>query len=115
VRCAPSPFGYAVWLFLLDGFAFPVWALTVRRSSLPGRADRRVLLGAVAGVLAFSAYGITLWAQTKAPLAFVAALRETSVLFAAAIGVVFLRERAGKTRIVSAAIVVAGVVLLRLA
>jgi drug/metabolite transporter (DMT)-like permease len=115
VRCAPNPFGYAVWLFLLDGVAFPVWALTVRRASLPARADRRVLLGAVAGVLAFSAYGITLWAQTKAPLAFVAALRETSVLFAAAIGVVVLRERAGKTRIASAAIVVAGVVLLRLA
>lgn len=115
VRCAPSPLGYAVWLFLLDGLAFPFWALTVRRASLPARADRRVLLGAVAGVLAFSAYGITLWAQTQAPLAFVAALRETSVLFAVAIGVVFLRERAGKTRIASAAVVVAGVVLLRLA
>jgi drug/metabolite transporter (DMT)-like permease len=115
VRCAPTPFGYAVWLFLLDGLAFPFWALTVRRSSVPARVDRQVLLGALAGLLAFSAYGITLWAQTRAPLAFVAALRETSVLFAGAIGVVILRERAGKTRIVSAAIVVAGVVLLRLA
>jgi drug/metabolite transporter (DMT)-like permease len=115
VRCAPTAFGYAVWLFLLDGLAFPLWALATRRSSLPSWSDRQVLIGALAGLLAFSAYGITLWAQTKAPLAFVAALRETSVLIAAAIGVVLLRERAGKTRIISAAIVVAGVVLLRLA
>lgn len=115
VRCAPTAFGYAVWLFLLDGLAFPLWALATRRSSLPAWSDRQVLLGVLAGLLAFSAYGITLWAQTEAPLAFVAALRETSVLLAAAIGVVILRERAGRTRIVSAAIVVAGVVLLKLA
>jgi drug/metabolite transporter (DMT)-like permease len=114
VRCAPTPFGYAVWLFLLDGIAFPMWAVLTRRAGELIRPDPKVLVGVVAGMLTITAYGIILWAQTKAPLAFVAALRETSVLFAAAIGVMILHERADRTRLVSAAVVVGGVVLLRL-
>jgi drug/metabolite transporter (DMT)-like permease len=114
VRCAPTPFGYAVWLFLLDGIAFPLWAVITGRARRMVRPDRTVAVGVVAGLLAFTAYGITLWAQTRAPLAFVAALRETSVLFAAAIGVVILHERADRVRLASAVVVVGGVVLLRL-
>jgi drug/metabolite transporter (DMT)-like permease len=59
-------------------------------------------------------YGIALWAMTLAPIALVAALRETSVLFGAAIAVVVLREPLRATRIAAAVLVAAGLVLIRL-
>jgi len=61
-----------------------------------------------------SRYGIALWAMTHAPVATVAALRETSVLFAALIGALFLREAFGWQRAAGTAVIVAGVMILRL-
>lgn len=72
----------------------------------------QLLLG---GCMSVGAYGIALWAMTKAPIAIVGAMRETSVLFAAIIGVVLLGEPLLKLRIAAGALVLAGVVLLRLA
>ncbi len=60
------------------------------------------------------AYGIVLWAMTRAPIAAVSALRETSVIFAAVIGAVFLHEGFGKLRIAGAVLVVGGIAALRL-
>lgn len=52
------------------------------------------LLVALGGALALlGAYGVALWAMTQAPVATVAALRETSVLFAALLGAWLLKER----------------------
>jgi drug/metabolite transporter (DMT)-like permease len=70
------------------------------------------LLGAFASM---GAYGIALWAMTRAPIASVAALRETSVLFAALIGVVMLKERFRLQRAVGTGAIIAGVMALRLA
>ena len=61
-----------------------------------------------------AAYGIVLWAMTRAPVAAVAALRETSVLFAALIGALWLKEGFGACALAGAASVVAGVAALRL-
>jgi drug/metabolite transporter (DMT)-like permease len=61
------------------------------------------------------AYSIALWAMTVAPIAIVAALRETSVLFGAMIAVIFLGEPLRAARIVAALMIVAGLVLLRAA
>lgn len=55
-----------------------------------------------------------LWAQTGGALASVAALRETSIVFGAVIGTLFLKERFGGVRVVSAVVVTAGIVLLNL-
>ena len=68
----------------------------------------------IGGTLSAAAYAIALWAMTKAPIALVSALRETSVLFAAVIGMVALREPVLPVRIAAGALVLAGVVLLRL-
>ncbi len=66
------------------------------------------------GTLAsLGSYGIALWAMTRAPVAVVAALRETSVLFAALIGAVWLRERFALQRVLGTAAVLAGVMTLR--
>lgn len=59
------------------------------------------------------AYGIALWAMTRAPVASVAALRETSVLFAALIGVWLLKERFRMQRAIGTGVIVAGVIALR--
>ena len=75
------------------------------------RGWRRGLVGGIGSV---AAYGIVLWAMTRAPVAAVAALRETSVLFAALIGGVWLKEGLGFQRLLGAASVVAGVAALKL-
>ena len=70
--------------------------------------------GTAGGAASLAAYGIALWAMTQAPVAVVAALREVSVLFAAAIGALVLKEGFGWKRMMGAVIVVAGVAALRL-
>jgi drug/metabolite transporter (DMT)-like permease len=63
--------------------------------------------------MTYAAYGIALWAMTVAPIGAVAAVRESSVLFATAIGAVALGERFGAQRWLAAALVVAGLVLVK--
>jgi len=67
------------------------------------------------GALAVISYSIAIWAMTLAPIAIVAALRETSVLFGAIIAVVILKEPLRPARVAAAAMIVVGLVLLRLA
>ena len=118
VRASGHALRYVALLFLVDGapyFAIVIWQ---RRAALaPSLAYMRArwpvaLLGACASL---GAYGIALWAMTRAPVASVAALRETSVLFAALIGVVVLKERFRLQRALGTGAVVIGVMALRLA
>jgi drug/metabolite transporter (DMT)-like permease len=92
VRRSHDAYAYAALLFLLQGPVFPAIVL--------------------AGWLSVAAYGGVLWAQTRAPLAEVAALRETSVVFAAVIGAVALKERFGGRRVAAALLVAAGILLI---
>lgn len=68
--------------------------------------------GAVAGILSPLAYGLVLWAQTRGALAAVSALRETSVVFGAALGALFLREPFGRNRILASVAIAGGVLIL---
>ena len=68
----------------------------------------------VGGAFAVGAYGVALWAMTRAPVALVAVLRETSVVFAALLGALFLGERFTVRRVAATAAVLAGLVVLRL-
>ena len=113
-RLATTASSYAVWLFAVDA----AWTL-VLVLFLRGRAIVPIMLGEwkaglVTGALAAAAYWIAMWAMTQASIASVAALRESSILFALAISVVALREPVTGWRIVSAVAIVAGVVALRL-
>lgn len=106
---------YVAWSFLMSavvllaygGYRWRSGLLTSFRGSAP-----MLLLGSV---MSIGAYGIALWAMTKAPIAIVGALRESSVLFAALIGVVWLGEPLLRLRVIAGALVLAGVVMLRLA
>lgn len=113
-RASGNAASYVLWLTFLEGLVFLAY-IRVRRgapaTAYVGAQWRRGLLGGFGSVLA---YGIVLWAMTRAPVAAVAALRETSVLFAAVIGTVLLKEGFGVARLIGAASVVAGVAALKL-
>ncbi len=68
--------------------------------------------GFIGGLMSFSAYAIVLWAMTQAPIPYVSALRETSVLFASAIAIIFLSEPVRKSRIISAILIFAGILFI---
>jgi phosphonate utilization associated putative membrane protein len=118
VRKSGNALQYVALLFLVDGlpyFAIVLWLR--RRAVAPVFAYMRArwpvaLLGSCASL---GAYGIALWAMTRAPVASVAALRETSVLFAALIGVFMLKERFRLQRAFGTGAIIAGVMALRLA
>ncbi len=113
-RASGDPIAYTVWLFVLDGVPLLVWAVIARGRRFGEMIATNWLPGLLAGALSLAAYGIVIWAMTVAPIAVVAALRETSVVFAVLIGVVFLGERFSPARMVSVAVVLAGLLLMRL-
>jgi drug/metabolite transporter (DMT)-like permease len=115
VRLSASPVGYIGWLIMLESLCVPLFALIRRREVLLKQPRRILLSGLAAGALSVLAYGLVLWAQTRGALAPIAALRETSVIFAAIIGTVIFREPFGRTRITATVLVVAGIALLNVA
>lgn len=114
VRLSGSPEGYVLWIFVLDGLPFPLIVLALRARQFVEYGRRHWARGLTGGVLSAVAYGIALWAMTRAPVAAVAALRETSVIFAALIGAYILKEGHAGRRLGGAAAVVAGVIALQL-
>ena len=113
VRRAHDPWAYVALLFVLLGPPMAVAAI-IRRPASAWRDARTAMRGLLAGVLCVLAYGIVLWAQTKAPLAEVAAIRETSVVFAALIGMAAFGEHFGSRRVAAAAVIATGIVLISL-
>lgn len=112
-RTAATPQAYTVWLFLLHGFPIALIAL-YRRGPAKLFASRNVALAGIGGAaMSMLAYGIVIWAMKSAPLGPVSALRETSVVFAALISGLVLKEGLGPRALIAACVVAAGVVLLR--
>jgi drug/metabolite transporter (DMT)-like permease len=113
-RLSGSALQYTVWLFLLSGAAMALYGVARLGPRLAGdfAANWRLTLSGAA--LSTAAYGIAIWAMTVAPIALVAALRETSVLFAALFSMALLREPVLPARIAAACLVLVGVVFLRL-
>jgi len=108
---------YVMTLFVLDGIAYPllVWLRRSRegRREIVRYARARWPVAMLGGSASIGSYAIALWAMTRAPVASVAALRETSVLFAAVLGTVLLKERFGAQRAFGTAVIVGGVMALR--
>lgn len=114
VRRADTAVGYIVWLSSVQGAIFAVGALALGGAPLRREVWARRWTGLVAGVIAAAGYGVVLWAMTRAPIGLVAALRETSVVFAAILGTTLLGEPMGRRRVVGAALVALGVIAVRL-
>jgi drug/metabolite transporter (DMT)-like permease len=113
-RLAGSANAYTVALFVGIAPVMVIYALARRGAAATLAIGRHWGLGLAGGTLQLGSYGIAIWAMTVAPIAIVAALRETSVLFGAAIAVIFLKEPLRASRIVAAVMIVAGLALIRL-
>jgi drug/metabolite transporter (DMT)-like permease len=111
VRASHDPLRYTVALFVVQTVIFLVF---VWRSGRWPRGLRvsRWTLGLSGGVVSLVAYGIVLYAQTKSPLGVVSALRETGVIWAALIGILFFKEKGGWRVGLAALVVVGGVAVL---
>ena len=113
-RLSGNSVSYNQWLFFLNAFGIAAVALLHHQRGVFQYARKRLWRGFIGAALIISAYGIVVWAMTKAPVAAVAALRETSVVFAALIGATLLKEPLGAARISGALAVASGIALLKL-
>jgi drug/metabolite transporter (DMT)-like permease len=115
VRASGNALQYTLALFALSGWPFAALVLARRGRAVMWPYARGRWPFALGGALAsMGSYGLALWAMTQAPVATVAALRETSVLFAALLGTWLLKEAFSLQRAVATAAIVAGVVALRM-
>jgi drug/metabolite transporter (DMT)-like permease len=112
-RVSGAPVAYAMWFFVANGIVMFVIGCLQRGADAPRHLLRRWRLTFVGGACAVLAYTIALWAMTLAPVALVAVLRETSVVFAAALGALFLREPFTARRVAATLVVLAGLAALR--
>jgi drug/metabolite transporter (DMT)-like permease len=112
VRASPSAASYIVWIFLMlgggVGVAFAIWRGP--RFMIAARSEWRA--GLAAGAMSIVTYGLALWAYRLGDTPRLAALRETSIVFAALIAVFFLRERMTAVRVVGTGLIAAGAALL---
>ncbi|MFJ6328476.1 MULTISPECIES: EamA family transporter [unclassified Rhizobium] len=114
-RISGNSISYTLWMSLLPPVLLFAWAVSQRGANAVAAHIRyNWWRGLVGGGGSIASYGIALWAMTKAPVAMVAALRETSILFALVISVLFLKERSSIWRYIAGAIIAAGVLVLRL-
>ena len=113
VRLTENPLSYIVWLFIAEGFVvfyiFGRFKVRLLKSSFS-----EIMLGFFAGVISTVAYGLALYAKSLAPLGIVTALRETSVIIATLIGVLWFKEKPIGYRIGAASIVFCGIIFLAL-
>jgi drug/metabolite transporter (DMT)-like permease len=114
VRASGHALSYSLWLFALMGAFMLAVTLHLRGRPVVSQLLGNWKTGLGGGVMAVSAYSIALWAMTRAPVTLVAALRETSVLFAALFAAVLLKEPLTTWRLAAMGLIVAGIVLLRL-
>jgi drug/metabolite transporter (DMT)-like permease len=114
VRLSGGTERYVIWLFVFIGLPFGLGVLVMKRGAFLRHAAQYWWRGVAGAVLSGLSYGIALWAMTRAPVAIIAALRETSVIFAALIGAWLLKEGHLKERLGGAAAVLAGLIALKL-
>ena len=114
VRASGSPVAYALWFFVANGIVLYAYAGIRRGAALPRYILAnwpRVMIGAA---LTTGSYGVALWAMTRAPVALVAVLRETAVIFGAVIAYFVLNEKFTRRRLLATGAVLCGLIALRL-
>lgn len=113
-RLSGSPSGYAALLFVIDGVLLSIAAVAMRGPGVFAQVAPYWRLGTAGGFLSAGAYWIAIWAMTHAPIAAVAALRETSILFVIVMSMKVLKETVTLPRIGGAVLIAAGAIMLRL-
>lgn len=113
-RVSQNPQSYVLWLLVANAAVLVPYGLRRDWKGVNATVRRFWLRGLIGGALQALSYGIALWAMTLAPIAIVASLRETSVLFGAIIAIVVLKEPLRAARILAAALIACGLALIRL-
>ncbi len=115
-RASSSPINYTAWLMIFNAtVTFPILLVIMKKTDAIKEVfvkGKKIFI--FGGSLSYTAYAIVVWAFTYAPVPHVAALRETSIIFALLIGSFFLKEKLTLLKILSIIIIFAGVVLLKL-
>ena len=114
VRIAGNPISYILWLFIFEIVPIGLVLLFTRRQAWLTYMRENPLMVIGGGVASSTAYGLVIFAMSLGAMAVVSSLRETSVIFAAIIGSVFLREPFGSARIRAATLVAGGIILMRM-
>jgi len=112
-RAMETPFTFIVWLFLIDWIGVTAVLVWQRRGRVFASLKPELRNGIIGGVAGSISYGLAIYAYTLTDAAAVTALRETSVVFAAALGAWLLKEGCGRRRVVAAATLAAGLVLMQ--
>jgi drug/metabolite transporter (DMT)-like permease len=113
-RLSGSAVAYAAFLYACNGWVLLAYGLARQRKALFDAVESDWHVALAGGALSLFFYGAAIWAMTEAPIALVAALRESGVLAALVIGSVYLKEPLPMPRVVGAITVCAGLVVLRL-
>ena len=113
-RVSASPLSYTAWLMILNAVIFPILLIIMNKPGIVKKVlceGKKIFL--IGGTLSYMAYGTIVWAFTHASVPLVAALRETSIIFALLIGAFFLKEKFTFLKIVAVLTIFFGVILLR--
>jgi drug/metabolite transporter (DMT)-like permease len=113
-RVSGNAFSYVAWMMALNGLLLALFLLLRQPAAAMRRMRARYAALLAGGLCAWASYAIALWAMTYAPIAMVAALRETSVIFGSAFAAVLLKEKLGIARYAAALLVCAGAVSLKM-
>jgi drug/metabolite transporter (DMT)-like permease len=113
-RVSGDAIAYVAWVFVADGLLFTSGMLAFKGVDVLPRDRKAWGLGMLAAAASYGAYAVSVWAMTKAPIAVVAAVRETSILFAVLIGWGVFGEAMTKGKALAAGVIVGGVILTRL-
>jgi drug/metabolite transporter (DMT)-like permease len=112
-RLSGHPAAYVAWTCFLEAICLSAWLGYRQGPATLVAVLRRWPVTLVGGATTLVAYAIVVWAMTQAPVALVSALRESSVAFAAVLGVLVFKERLGPGRVVAIVLVLAGILLMR--
>jgi len=115
VRLSVNAFSYTSWGFLLCALLFVPTALLLRGRQVLAHVRVCWRTSLISAACSIAAYGLTLWAMTRAPIAMVAALRETAIVFGVIIAAFTLKERLSPIRIAAIALVLAGAITIKIA
>lgn len=111
IRVSENPGGYIGWIFAAEVFVV-LFVFCTRWNRMRSMSARAVGVGFAGGLVSSAAYGLVLFAKLEAPLGVVSAVRETSVIFAALIGILWFDEGPRRARLLAACVVGFGVALI---
>ena len=115
IRATANPFTFLAWFFMIDGVMMPfVAAERWRRMPQRPALGPLMLRGVIGGLIAFASFGSVMMATRLDKVGEAAVLRETSTVFAALIGVVFLKDTVGPRRVALMALIAVGAVIVEM-